>query len=409
MRSETKHLNEIVRLGSELNSIQDLDILLERILFEARNAVNADAGSIYIKEGTSLIFSHAQNETLQKKIHDGQKLPYITFKIDISSKSIAGYVAGTGGLLNIPNVHKIPPDAPYHFDAIHDKRAGYKTVSMLTVPMKTLSGDVIGVLQIINAKNSKGRTKAFSSKDEPFVLHFANTASIVLQRTQMTRALLYRMIRMAELRDPKETGAHINRVASYAVEIYEKWAINKGLPKAEIDRNRDSFRMAAMLHDVGKVAISDLILKKSAKLSEEEYEIMKTHTYLGARLLGEKQSEFDEIAAIVSLTHHENWDGTGYPGRVDINTGLPLEKDSSGKSLPLRGEEIPIYGRIIALADVYDALSSKRAYKGAWSEEDVLKEINSLSGKKFDPDVVSIFFECLYLIRSIRGQYPDND
>jgi HD-GYP domain-containing protein (c-di-GMP phosphodiesterase class II) len=217
------------------------------------------------------------------------------------------------------------------------------------------------------------------------------------------------MIRMAELRDPKETGAHINRVASYAVEIYEKWAINKGLPKAEIDRNRDSFRMAAMLHDVGKVAISDLILKKSAKLSEEEYEIMKTHTYLGARLLGEKQSEFDEIAAIVSLTHHENWDGTGYPGRVDINTGLPLEKDSSGKSLPLRGEEIPIYGRIIALADVYDALSSKRAYKGAWSEEDVLKEINSLSGKKFDPDVVSIFFECLYLIRSIRGQYPDND
>ncbi len=407
MRSETTHLNEIIRLSSELNSIHDLDILLERILSEARNAVNADAGSIYIKDGNSLIFSHAQNETLQKKLHAGQKLPYVKFKIEINTKSIAGYVATTGELLNIPDVKKLSSNAPYHFDPEYDQKAGYKTVSMLTVPMKTLNGDVIGILQIINVRTVTGKVKAFSAKDEPFVLHFANTASIVLQRTQMTRALLYRMIRMAQLRDPKETGAHISRVASYAVEIYERWAIHKGLSKTDIDKNRDSFRMAAMLHDVGKVAISDLILKKPAKLTEEEYETMKTHTFLGARILGEKQSEFDEIAAIVSLTHHENWDGTGYPGYVDVNTGKPVIKDSRGLAVPLRGDEIPIYGRIIALADVYDALSSKRVYKDSWKEEEVLHEINLQSGKKFDPDLVVIFHECLYLIRSIKSQYPD--
>lgn len=409
MKTETERLNEIIRLGSELNTIHDLDILLERILLEARTAINADAGSIYIRDGKYLVFSHAQNETLQRKLHSGQKLPYFTFKIEINSESIAGYVADTGEVLNIPDVHDIPGDASYHFDPGYDKKVGYHTQSMLTVPMKTLSGDVIGVLQIINARNEKGDIIPFSGNDEPFVLHFANTASIVLQRTQMTRALLYRMIRMAELRDPKETGAHINRVASYAVELYERWATHRGLPRDEIDKNRDSLRMAAMLHDVGKVAISDLILKKPGKLDDAEYEIMKTHTFVGARLLGEKQSEFDEIAAIVSLTHHENWDGTGYPGHIDIETGAILEKDLKGDAVPLRGEEISIFGRVVALADVFDALSSKRVYKGPWAEGDVLKEIKKLSGTKFDPDVVSVFFESLYLIKSIKSQYPDTE
>jgi response regulator RpfG family c-di-GMP phosphodiesterase len=144
---------------------------------------------------------------------------------------------------------------------------------------------------------------------------------MVLQRAQMTRALLLRMIQMAELRDPKETGAHVNRVASYSVEIYEKWARSRSIKENEIQKNRDILRMAAMLHDTGKVAISDLILKKPARFTNEEYEIMKTHTYLGAKLFQDRQSEFDEVAAEVALTHHENWDGTGYPGHVDVETG----------------------------------------------------------------------------------------
>ncbi len=223
----------------------------------------------------------------------------------------------------------------------------------------------------------------------------------------MTRALLLRMISMAELRDPKETGAHVNRVATYAVELYERWAHRNNLAKEEIDRNKDALRMAAMLHDVGKVAISDLILKKPSRLSEDEYEIMKTHTTKGAMLLGDIQSDFDEIAAIVALTHHENWDGSGYPGRININTGDPIEIDPHGKTVPLEGEEIPIYGRVVAIADVYDALSSKRVYKDVWDKKDVLNEIQNQSGKKFDPELVEVFFESLDLLESIRQKYPD--
>jgi HD-GYP domain-containing protein (c-di-GMP phosphodiesterase class II) len=409
MRDQSEKLKEIIRLGAELNNIQDVDILLEKILFEARKNTNADAGTIYVRDGDQLIFNQAQNETKQKKLRPGQKLIYSRFKVKINKESIAGYVASTNQILNIPDVYNISSESPYHFDPSYDKKSHYKTTSMLTVSLKTNRGDIIGVLQIINAKDSNGIVVPFDGGDEPYVLHFANTASMILQRAQMTRALILRMISMAELRDPKETGAHVNRVASYAVEIYEQWALRRDLLQSEIDRNRDILRMAAMLHDVGKVAISDLILKKPARFTDQEYEIIKSHTYLGAQLFENKHSEFDEIAALVALTHHENWDGTGYPGYLDMKTGNSSKTDSNGRVQAMRGTEIPIWGRIVALADVYDALSSKRVYKEAWDEKQVLEEIKILSGKKFDPELVDIFFESFDVIKSISKRYPDEE
>ena len=408
MPEQTEKLREIIRLGSELNDIQDVDILLEKILFEARKNTNADAGTIYVRDGDQLIFSHTQNETQQKKLRAGQKLIYSRFKVKINRKSLAGYVASTSEILNIPDVYRIPSDASYRFDPSYDKKSNYKTTSVLTVPLKTNRGDIIGVLQIINARDSNGKVVPFDEGDEPYVLHFANTASMILQRAQMTRALILRTISMAELRDPKETGAHVNRVASYAVEIYEQWALKRNIPRNEIDRNRDILRMAAMLHDVGKVAISDLILKKPSRFTDEEYEIMKRHTYLGARLFENKQSEFDEIAAIVALTHHENWDGTGYPGHLDVETGKPYESDDMSM-VAMSGTDIPVWGRIVALADVYDALSSKRVYKEAWDEKSVHDEIAKLSGSKFDPELVEIFFDNLDVLKSISSRYPDEE
>jgi HD-GYP domain-containing protein (c-di-GMP phosphodiesterase class II) len=117
------------------------------------------------------------------------------------------------------------------------------------------------------------------------------------------------MIKMAEIRDPKETGPHVNRVAGYATEIYQRYAKKKNLSEQETKRNSDIFKMAAMLHDVGKVGISDLILKKPGRFTDEEYALMKSHTLLGAKLFINKQSEFDDMAAQVALTHHESWDG----------------------------------------------------------------------------------------------------
>ncbi|MFW6137565.1 MAG: GAF and HD-GYP domain-containing protein [Spirochaetota bacterium] len=407
MQDEAERLKEIIHLDTELSEVQDLDILLERILTEARKVTGADAGSIYIRDRDDLVFSHVQNETMQEKLPPGQKLIYSTFRVKINTKSISGYVASTGEALNIPDVYNLPEDAPYGFDSSYDKVSNYTTRSMFTVPLKTNTGDIIGVLQIINKMDSSRRAVPFNSNDEVFCRHFAGTASMALQRARLTRALIMRMIQMTELRDPKETGPHVNRVASYANEIYERWAKRRSLSKEEVNRKRDILRMAAMLHDVGKIAISDILLKKPGKLTSDEYSIIKAHTYLGARLFVDKQSEFDEVASMVALTHHENWDGTGYPGRIDIHTGKPLEKDRNGAPLPLKGEEIPIFGRVVAVADVLDALLSRRVYKCAWGEKDAFDEIRRLSGRKFDPELVDVVFDSADVLRSICKRYPD--
>ncbi len=407
VRTSEQKLRRIVSLDSELNQIQDMDILLERILLEARQVVNADAGSIYVRRGDELVINYSQNATKQRQLPAGQKLVYNVFTIPVNEKTISGYTAATGKPVNVSDVYNLPTDAPYGFDPGYDRLAGYKCTSMLAIPLRTNTGEILGVIQLINKMDGAGSVVPFSEDDELLTMHFATNATVALQRARMTRAILLRMIRMAELRDPKETGTHVNRVAGYAVEIYERWASKKGLPNRQIQRTRDNLRMAAMLHDVGKVGVSDTILKKPGRFTDEEFQIMKTHTYVGSRLFQDKQSEFDDIAGVVALTHHENWDGSGYPGHVDPLTGLPTKTNAEGQPLGKEGKEIPLFGRIVAIADVYDALSSKRVYKDAWEEDDVLAEIRKMSGTKFDPELVDIFFEVMPTIRTVTDKYAE--
>jgi len=411
MLNHTQKLNRLVDFGLEISQVADLDLLLEKVLSEARFLFNADAGSIYIREGQQLRFTISQNQTLQKRLPKGKKLIYTSFTLPINNKSIAGYVANNDATLNIPDVYRLNSSLPFSFNSEFDKISGYHTKSMLTIPMKNTRNQIIGVLQLINAQDDKGQIIPFNSEDEPIVKHFAIYAANAIERAQMTRDTIERMISMAELRDPKETGPHANRVAAYAVELYEAYAHKKNLTRKEIDRTRDALRMAAMLHDVGKVAISDTILKKPGKLTEEEYEVMKLHTLHGARLFLNPRSDFDEFSAIVALNHHERWDGKGYPGHVDPMSGKPLPgfEGPDGKALGKKGEEIPLFGRIVALADVYDALSSRRVYKEAWSEENVLRILQEERGKQFDPDLVDCFIERLDVIRAIASKYPDRE
>ncbi len=411
MLSEKEKLDALTTLGIDLNRVQDLDIMMERILTEARRFVNADAGSIYIREKDLLHFAYTQNDTLQQRLSDGEKLIYSTFHMPINEESIAGYVATTGKPLNLPDVYSIDPTCPYHFSKGFDKKTRYATRSVLTIPLKNHNDDIIGILQIINAEDEAKNVIAFSQNDEKMMLHFASIAAVALERAQMTRAILLRMIRMAEMRDPKETGAHVNRVGSYAVELYEKWAKIRNLSQKEVDKHRDVLRMAAMLHDVGKIAISDLILKKPGRFNKEEFEIMKQHTVLGAQLFSDRQSDFDEAAIQVALNHHERWDGLGYPGHVDLQTGKALKgfKQPDGRPVGKKAEEIPLYGRIVALADVYDALSSVRVYKEAWDESEVLDKIESESGRHFDSELVEIFFSSLDFLRAVQRRYQDED
>jgi HD-GYP domain-containing protein (c-di-GMP phosphodiesterase class II) len=230
---------------------------------------------------------------------------------------------------------------------------------------------------------------------------------MVLQKAYITRAMILRMIKMSELRDPKETGTHVNRVAGYSVEIYDRWAFHKGIPIPEMEKFRDTLKISSMLHDVGKVAISDTILKKPARFTPEEYKIMQNHTVYGASLFLDTSSSADILAQEIALTHHENWDGTGYPGWINPLNGNTEKSDNDGNPLGKKGEEIPLGGRIVAIADVFDALCSKRVYKEPWSEDDVLNEIRKLSGSKFDPELTEIFFEILPNIKQIQNQYPE--
>ncbi|MEI6125833.1 MAG: HD domain-containing phosphohydrolase [Pseudomonadota bacterium] len=409
MHSEKNLLTQIINLGQEITQVKDVDLLLEKILTESRNFTNADAGSIYIKEGDKLRFNYAQNDTLKKKLPEGKKLIYSTFSIPVDNKSISGYVANTGETVNIPDVYTLGTSVPFLFDKKYDELSQYKTESILAFPLKTPQHEILGVLQLINAKDEQGNIIAFSTEDAPFIMHFANSAAIALERAQMTRAIILRMLRMAEMRDPKETGAHVNRVGAYSAEIYELWASQKGLPTYEIEKTKDVLRMASMLHDVGKVAISDLILKKPARLDVDEFEIMKQHTYLGAKLFADSRSEFDKAAFNIALEHHERWDGKGYPGQMAFEQTPPDHDYALLMNTPAlkQGEGIHLFGRIVAIADVYDALSSKRCYKEAWNETEVLKTIKEESGRQFDPALVETFLQIFDVIRNIREQYPD--
>jgi HD-GYP domain-containing protein (c-di-GMP phosphodiesterase class II) len=381
-------LRRLFEIDADLNRIQDLDFLLEEVLRGARLTVQADAGSIYLVEGDQLHFRYSQNDTLSRKLAPGQPLVYSIFAMAIDNRSVAGYCALKGKLVNIADAYHMPSRLPYRFNNQYDRLSQYESHSMLALPLKTNTGAVLGVIQLINALDGDGQIRAFTPDDEQLVSHFASSATLALQRAQLTRTMILRMIRMAELRDPKETGPHVNRVAGYASELYRRWALRRSLPGPEIDRTADAFRMAAMLHDVGKVGIHNAILKKPGKLDPEEYEIMKTHTEIGASLFQDPQSEFDALAAEVSATHHERWDGTGYPRG-------------------LAGTDISLWGRITAVADVYDALSSRRAYKDPWDEDRVLGEIQAQSGRHFDPEIVEIFLEVLPILKQISDRYPD--
>ncbi|MEI7816489.1 MAG: GAF domain-containing protein, partial [Desulfuromonadales bacterium] len=324
MVSQEDKLRKIIDLGYEISQIKDIDLLLEKILHEARGFTNCDAGSIYVREGEQLVFRYAQNDTIQKQLAPGRKLPYSTFSIPISNTSIAGHVALNGSILNISDVYNVGNQYPFLFNRSYDDLTGYRTCSMLTIPLKNFRGDVIGILQLINAKSNTGDTVPFAHEDEDIILYFANNAASTIERAKMTREIILRMNKMAELRDPKETGPHVNRVAAYAVALYEAWAFKHNISQPEIDRNRDVLRMSAMLHDVGKVAISDNILKKPGKFTPEEFQVMKLHTLYGANLFADINSDFDESAALVTFSHHERWDGNGYPGYIDPLTQKAL-------------------------------------------------------------------------------------
>jgi putative two-component system response regulator len=190
---------------------------------------------------------------------------------------------------------------------------------------------------------------------------------------------LYRLTRAAEYKD-EDTGSHIQRMSHYSAAIAKTMGLN--------DRTVEYILYAAPMHDVGKIGIPDRILLKPGKLTDEEWIIMKQHTTIGGRILEGSKAGYIRLGEIVALTHHEKWDGSGYP-------------------LGLKGTKIPLVGRIVAIADVFDALMSKRPYKEAFSLEKSYEILRAGRGSHFDPDVVDAFFAAEKELDRIRQEFQD--
>ena len=178
----------------------------------------------------------------------------------------------------------------------------------------------------------------------------------------------------------KETGNHVRRVAEYSKLL----ALKYGMKEEEAEL----LKQASPMHDIGKVGIPDEILNKPAQLTQDEFTKMKEHTKIGYEMLKSSSRSIIKIAAIVAIEHHEKYDGTGYPNN-------------------LKGEDIHIYGRITALADVFDALGSNRCYKDVWSDEKIFDFLKKEKGKQFDPKMIDIFFENINHFLEIRDRYKD--
>ncbi|MEA3506059.1 MAG: HD domain-containing protein [Elusimicrobiota bacterium] len=265
------------------------------------------------------------------------------------------------------------------------------------MPLLTSRNYLIGVIEIINKKDDTGKTVPFTENDLLYVKHFSHIAAGAIERASMTREIILRMIKMTELRAPKETGPHVNKVGAYSVSIYREWAKKKDIPAKKAEKYTDTLKIAAMLHNLGKVGISDTILKKPARLTEEERRAIMYHPVIGAQLFENKTSDMDMMSAQIALNHHEKWNGEGYPGKID-NIYSDNVKLGKGK----KSQDIPLAGRIVAIADVYDALVSKRTYKDGWTEEKVLKLIKEEAGQHFDPELVDYFLNVQESVKAIK-------
>jgi HD-GYP domain-containing protein (c-di-GMP phosphodiesterase class II) len=269
------------------------------------------------------------------------------------------------------------------FDRTVDIQTGYHTRNVIAIPFHDPDGEVIGVFQAINKMTENGE---FTQEDVSRLMLAATytgkelSAVLMQQEIEKTqKEIIFTMAEAGEMRS-KETGNHVKRVAEYSLILAEGW----GMPENEALL----LKMASPMHDIGKIAIPDSVLLKPGKLNGEEWEIMRGHAAIGYNMLKHSDRRILKAAATVAHEHHEKWNGKGYPNG-------------------LAGDSIHIYGRITAIADVFDALGSDRVYKKAWEMERILSLFREESGQHFDPALVKILFDRLDDILEIRDKYND--
>jgi HD-GYP domain-containing protein (c-di-GMP phosphodiesterase class II) len=457
-RSLFERFHRLQRVGVALSAEQNLDRLLRMILDTAKDLTTADAGTVFVRvdetqmnqnaTGKDEIWSSTPSLALKVSVNDSIHFPFQEMRLPWDQSSIAGRVAATGELLNIPNAYDLPKDSPFRHSDRFDKQIGYKTRSMLVVPMKNIDGEVIGVLMLINKKRAvadriatpaeaDAKAVAFTEVDEELIGALGSQAAVSIEKATlyeqikgMFRGFVESLIGVLERRN-YTTGGHCRRMADYAVETARAIHSTGFRGATFTEAQLEELEYAGLLHDIGKLAVPDAVLDKRNKLTDEQMKILE-YRFAFARqsLPPETASKLDgwlrEIRRInvprgvsdadltlleeVRRVRFVDADGTEQPLLTDfehenlaIRRGnltpkeraqierhivetweilrtIPWPKylrripnmaathheklDGSGYPWKFKADEIPLGGKILAIADIFEALTAQdRPYK----------------------------------------------
>lgn len=352
-------LVSLVKIGRSITAVTDIDILLKVIAEETKIAIQADRCTVFMLDKD-------KNE-LWSKVALGMDSQEIRFPAD---KGLAGYVVKTGEPLNIPDAYNDP-----RFNPDIDKETGYHTKTILCMPIKNNNQEIIGAFQVLNKLGG-----VFTKGDEDLLVAIGGSASIALENAQLfeQQKELYKeqkvlfesfidtLATSIDARD-KITAGHSSRVKLYSMLLVDALDCD--------EKFKEIVEKAAILHDIGKIGIRDSVLQKEGKLTDEEYKHIQEHVRITHDIL-EKIHTSDDFKQIteIACSHHEKFDGSGYYRH-------------------LSGENIPFGGRILAVADVFDAITSKRHYRDKMPIQNVIDILISGKDKHFDGKLVDMFLK----------------
>ena len=359
----------LLQVGRTIAIETNIDSLLTIIAQQIQQALNADRCTVFLLDD--------ETNELWSKVALGLEMQEIRFS---ANKGLAGHVAMTGETVNIKNAYESE-----YFNKEIDLKTGYKTRNILCMPIRNLSHQIVGVFQVLNKFNGD-----FSQKDEDLLIAIGSSAGIALENAnlfskqkklieeqkKLFSSFINTLSASIDARD-KITSGHSRRVTLYTGLICEKFKLS--------EEEKEIIKNASLLHDIGKIGIKDSVLQKEGKLTTEEYEHIKEHVRLTHSILSKVyiSNNFKDVAKIAS-SHHEKYDGTGY-------------------FKGLKGEQIPLGGRILAVSDVFDAITSKRHYRDKMHIKDALQIMVDGKNKHFDEHIVNAFmnisvFEILKVI-----------
>lgn len=352
-------IDALLDISSRIATSIDTDSLFRSILDQAVAMAGAEGGTIFFHNEAARTLEFKYVVSLNPHVSD--RLTQMTIPV---GSGIAGQVAETLQTDLVPDTRHDP-----RFNSEMDQRSGYQTQTALTVPLAFFDAErnrqtLVGVMQLVNKRGGG----AFTAADASTLEALGGFAAAMLARASLSERLRQQFLgiiaSLAEAVDAKDpyTAGHSRRVAAYAMELGRMI----GLPPPQIF----NLRIAALLHDIGKIAIPDAILRKKDVLTPDEFKIIQTHVTEGVRIVRPVKMA-PEIAEGI-LHHHEKWDGTGYPEQRC-------------------GAGIPLFGRIIAFADAFDTITTERPYKKALGFNEARQRIRDAAGTHFDPELAEKF------------------